>query len=174
MQYKVQWYALRTAACCAIATCIRLGHVHAAVTTPITTNAAVCVLAVRGDLIRILNKLLKRKSKFDAIMIETTGLANPAPVIQVNTHLAASAAGTMTAVCCALLHCLCGVRVLRYFSHISVCRQADRQADHTSLRDLRYALGMCTWWQVLHVSTCCWHLDLRVHRLLACTMFAYT
>lgn len=39
--------------------------------------------AVRGDLIRILNKLLKRKSKFDAIMIETTGLANPAPVIQV-------------------------------------------------------------------------------------------
>lgn len=42
----------------------------------------VCV-AVRGDLIRILNKLLKRKNKFDAIMIETTGLANPAPVIQV-------------------------------------------------------------------------------------------
>ena len=37
---------------------------------------------VRGDLIRILNKLLKRRSKFDAIMIETTGLANPAPVIQ--------------------------------------------------------------------------------------------
>jgi G3E family GTPase len=38
---------------------------------------------VRGDLIRILNKLLKRRNKFDAIMIETTGLANPAPVIQV-------------------------------------------------------------------------------------------
>jgi hypothetical protein len=86
MQYKVQWYALSTAACCAIATCIRLGHVHAAVTTPITTNAAVCALAVRGDLIRILNKLLKRKSKFDAIMIETTGLANPAPVIQVSNR----------------------------------------------------------------------------------------
>jgi G3E family GTPase len=43
--------------------------------------------AVRGDLIRILNKLLKRKSKFDAIMIETTGLANPAPVIQVRGNI---------------------------------------------------------------------------------------
>lgn len=38
---------------------------------------------MRGDLIRILNKLLKRRNKFDYIMIETTGLANPAPVIQV-------------------------------------------------------------------------------------------
>lgn len=38
---------------------------------------------VRGDLIRTVNKLLKRRNKFDAIIIETTGLANPAPVIQV-------------------------------------------------------------------------------------------
>eukprot|EP00878_Enallax_costatus_P005931 GHUV01006222.1.p1 GENE.GHUV01006222.1~~GHUV01006222.1.p1 ORF type:complete len:128 (+),score=29.13 GHUV01006222.1:147-530(+) len=45
-------------------------------------NGCLCC-TVRGDLIRILNKLLKRKNKFDAIMIETTGLANPAPVIQV-------------------------------------------------------------------------------------------
>lgn len=37
---------------------------------------------VRGDLIRIITKLLKRRSKFDAIVIETTGLADPAPVIQ--------------------------------------------------------------------------------------------
>lgn len=44
-----------------------------------------CCTAVRGDLIRILNKLLKRRNKFDAIMIETTGLANPAPVIQVRS-----------------------------------------------------------------------------------------
>lgn len=44
-------------------------------------NGCVCC-TVRGDLIRILNKLLKRKNKYDAIMIETTGLANPAPVIQ--------------------------------------------------------------------------------------------
>ena len=38
--------------------------------------------AVRGDLIRVLNKLLKRKTRFDAILIETTGLADPAPVAQ--------------------------------------------------------------------------------------------
>lgn len=44
-------------------------------------NGCVCC-TVRGDLIRILNRLLKRKSKFDAIVIETTGLADPAPVAQ--------------------------------------------------------------------------------------------
>ena len=37
---------------------------------------------MRGDLIRILHKLLKRKHPFDAILIETTGLADPAPVAQ--------------------------------------------------------------------------------------------
>ena len=36
----------------------------------------------RGDLIRILTKLLRRKSKIDHIIIETTGLADPGPVIQ--------------------------------------------------------------------------------------------
>lgn len=38
--------------------------------------------AVRGDLIRILTKLLKRRNRLDAILIETTGLADPAPVAQ--------------------------------------------------------------------------------------------
>jgi G3E family GTPase len=37
---------------------------------------------VRGDLIRILDGLMKRKGKFDAIIVETTGLADPAPVAQ--------------------------------------------------------------------------------------------
>jgi len=37
---------------------------------------------VRGDLIRILGGLMKRKERFDAILIETTGLADPAPVAQ--------------------------------------------------------------------------------------------
>lgn len=47
------------------------------------TQTAHChCAAVRGDLIRILHKLLKRKNKFDAILIETTGLADPAPVAQ--------------------------------------------------------------------------------------------
>jgi G3E family GTPase len=37
---------------------------------------------VRGDLIRIIDGLMKRKGKFDAIIVETTGLADPAPVAQ--------------------------------------------------------------------------------------------
>ena len=44
-------------------------------------NGCICC-TVRGDLIRILRKLLKRKNPFDAILIETTGLADPAPVAQ--------------------------------------------------------------------------------------------
>jgi G3E family GTPase len=37
---------------------------------------------VRGDLIRILGNLMKRRDKFDYILIETTGLADPGPVAQ--------------------------------------------------------------------------------------------
>jgi G3E family GTPase len=44
-------------------------------------NGCICC-TVRGDLIRILGTLMKRKNKFDYIMIETTGLADPAPVAQ--------------------------------------------------------------------------------------------
>lgn len=44
-------------------------------------NGCICC-TVRGDLIRILGNLMKRRNKFDAIMIETTGLADPAPVAQ--------------------------------------------------------------------------------------------
>ncbi len=44
-------------------------------------NGCVCC-TVRGDLIRILEGLMKRKGKFDAIIVETTGLADPAPVAQ--------------------------------------------------------------------------------------------
>ncbi len=44
-------------------------------------NGCICC-SVRGDLIRILGRLLKRKDRLDAILIETTGLANPAPVAQ--------------------------------------------------------------------------------------------
>jgi len=42
-------------------------------------NGCICC-SVRGDLIRILGRLLKRKDRLDGILIETTGLANPAPV----------------------------------------------------------------------------------------------
>lgn len=44
-------------------------------------NGCICC-TVRGDLIRILGGLLKRRRKFDGIIVETTGLADPAPVAQ--------------------------------------------------------------------------------------------
>jgi G3E family GTPase len=44
-------------------------------------NGCICC-TVRGDLIRILNRLAKRKEPLDAIVIETTGLADPGPVAQ--------------------------------------------------------------------------------------------
>ena len=44
-------------------------------------NGCICC-TVRQDLIRILNKLIRRKDAFDHIIIETTGLADPAPVAQ--------------------------------------------------------------------------------------------
>ena len=44
-------------------------------------NGCICC-TVRGDLIRILGRLMKRKEPLDGILIETTGLANPGPVAQ--------------------------------------------------------------------------------------------
>ena len=44
-------------------------------------NGCICC-TVRGDLIRIFEGLMRRRGKFDAIVVETTGLANPAPVAQ--------------------------------------------------------------------------------------------
>ncbi|NBS35188.1 MAG: GTP-binding protein, partial [Methylocystaceae bacterium] len=44
-------------------------------------NGCICC-TVRGDLIRIIEGLMRRRGKFDAIIVETTGLADPAPVAQ--------------------------------------------------------------------------------------------
>jgi G3E family GTPase len=44
-------------------------------------NGCICC-TVRGDLMRILADLMKRDDKFDAIIVETTGVADPAPVAQ--------------------------------------------------------------------------------------------
>lgn len=44
-------------------------------------NGCICC-TVRGDLIRILGSLMRRRDRFDQILIETTGLADPAPVAQ--------------------------------------------------------------------------------------------
>jgi G3E family GTPase len=44
-------------------------------------NGCICC-TVRGDLLRIIGNLMRRRDKFDRLVIETTGLADPAPVIQ--------------------------------------------------------------------------------------------
>ena len=44
-------------------------------------NGCVCC-TVRGDLVRVVQNLLKRRGRFDGILVETTGLADPAPVAQ--------------------------------------------------------------------------------------------
>lgn len=44
-------------------------------------NGCICC-TVRGDLIRIISGLMKRRQGFDGIIVETTGLADPAPVAQ--------------------------------------------------------------------------------------------
>jgi G3E family GTPase len=46
-----------------------------------TNNGCICC-KVRGDLIRILGNLMKRRQRFDYVLIETTGLADPGPVAQ--------------------------------------------------------------------------------------------
>jgi G3E family GTPase len=52
-------------------------------------NGCVCC-SVRGDLVRTLGQLVKRRTDFDAILLETTGLADPAPIVytvQTNSKL---------------------------------------------------------------------------------------
>jgi G3E family GTPase len=44
-------------------------------------NGCICC-TVRGDLIRILGNLARRRDRFDRIVLETTGLADPGPVAQ--------------------------------------------------------------------------------------------
>jgi len=46
-----------------------------------TNNGCICC-TVRGDLLRILGQLMRRRDKFDYVLIETTGLADPGPVAQ--------------------------------------------------------------------------------------------
>ncbi len=47
----------------------------------VMNNGCVCC-SIRGDLIKTMNDLLRRPGRFDAFLIETTGLADPSPVIQ--------------------------------------------------------------------------------------------
>ena len=43
-------------------------------------NGCACC-SVRGDLIKTLGSLVERRKSFDAVFLETTGLADPAPII---------------------------------------------------------------------------------------------
>lgn len=43
-------------------------------------NGCICC-SVRGDLVRTLGSLAKRRKDFDAVLLETTGLADPAPIV---------------------------------------------------------------------------------------------
>ena len=52
----------------------------------LSRGSCVCC-TVRGDLIKALTQLMKRKKKFDHVLIETTGLADPAPVAFVRSPL---------------------------------------------------------------------------------------
>jgi G3E family GTPase len=47
----------------------------------VMNNGCVCC-KIRGDLVRTLNELLRRPQTFDAVLIETTGVADPGPVVQ--------------------------------------------------------------------------------------------
>jgi len=47
----------------------------------VMNNGCLCC-TVRGDLVEMLRGLMERRDRFDHIVIETTGLANPAPIIQ--------------------------------------------------------------------------------------------
>lgn len=53
-------------------------------------NGCICC-TVRGDLIRIIEALMRRRERFDGILIETTGLADPAPVAQTSSSTRMSA-----------------------------------------------------------------------------------
>jgi CobW/HypB/UreG, nucleotide-binding domain len=49
-------------------------------------NGCVCC-SVRGDLVRTLGQLAKRRKDFHAILLETTGLADPAPIVYVGIFI---------------------------------------------------------------------------------------
>jgi G3E family GTPase len=46
----------------------------------LTNGCVCCVGSARADLLRILQDLMKRREKFDYILVETSGLADPTPV----------------------------------------------------------------------------------------------
>lgn len=66
--------------------CRTFAPVYTSLPQPTTTashcgHALIALHQVRGDLIKILRRLRKRDRDIDLVLIETTGLADPAPVV---------------------------------------------------------------------------------------------
>lgn len=93
------------------------------------SSGCICCV-VRGDLIRTLRNLLTEKPGLDGIVIETTGLANPSPVIQ--TLVIDQVIGAQ----CRLDSVLCVVDAVHVFAQLADGRDAADQiafSDHLVL-----------------------------------------
>ena len=93
------------------------------------SSGCICCV-VRGDLIRVLRSLLAGKPGIDGIVIETTGLANPSPVIQ--TMIADQVIGAQ----CRLDSVLCMVDAVRILDQLDAATDAAEQiafSDHLVL-----------------------------------------
>ena len=63
-------------------------------------NGCVCC-SIRGDLVRTLGQLAQRRHEFDAIILETTGVADPAPIIYtIQTNLKLSEHFSIDSIVC--------------------------------------------------------------------------
>ena len=90
-------------------------------------NGCICC-TVRGDLIRIIGNLMKRRQQFDRILVETTGLADPGPVVQ--TFLADDEMQTKLKGRCG--GCGGGCEGTSCFTSTTVTRQRNRSPSPTS------------------------------------------
>lgn len=96
----------------------------------IELNSGCICCVVRGDLIRTMRSLLTEKPKLDGIIIETTGLANPSPVIQ--TMVIDQVIGAQ----CRLDSVLCVVDAVNIFDQLETNEDAADQiafSDHIVL-----------------------------------------
>lgn len=93
------------------------------------SSGCICCV-VRGDLIRALRTLLKEKPSLQGIIIETTGLANPSPVIQ--TLVIDQVIGSQ----CRLDSVVCVVDAVNITDQLSITKDASDQivfSDHVVL-----------------------------------------
>src|SRR5690606_20750865 len=93
------------------------------------SSGCICCV-VRGDLIRTLRRLVAERPALDGIVIETTGLANPSPVIQT------LAVDQVIAAQCRLDSVVCvvdAVRILDQLAHSTDAAEQIAFSDHIVL-----------------------------------------